>query len=102
LTVAFIGILPNSGHPDSDCRESWASCVDAFFLGASDRRIAGMEGPILFLIGLVLIYLELFVIPVFGLTGVLGILFVVSSIVVTMLNIPSPSPLVHVVSLTTC
>lgn len=100
LTVAFIGIFtefrtPGFGLPGI----VGILALLLFFWGHQIAGIAGMEGPVLFLIGLVLIFLELFVIPGFGLTGVLGILFVISSIVVTMLEHSITSPhFVHVVS----
>ncbi|GAB4282825.1 MAG: nodulation protein NfeD [Candidatus Rifleibacteriota bacterium] len=52
-----------------------------FFGGHLFAYLAGMEALILFLIGLILLLLEIFVIPGFGITGVSGILAVSFSII---------------------
>ncbi len=99
LSLAFLGIFlefraPGFGLPGLVGIVS----LLLFFWGHQIAGLAGMEGPVLFLIGMVLIFLEFFVIPGFGVTGILGILCVVSSIVVTLLEHSITSPhFAHVV-----
>ena len=56
-------------------------CLAFFFGGHLFAYLAGLESLILFLIGLILLLLEIFVIPGFGITGVAGILAVSFSII---------------------
>lgn len=57
------------------------ACLGLFFGGHLFAYLAGLESLILFLIGLILLLLEIFVIPGFGITGVAGILAVSFSII---------------------
>jgi membrane-bound serine protease (ClpP class) len=57
------------------------ACLALFFGGHLFAYLAGLESLILFLIGLILLLLEIFVIPGFGITGVAGILAVSFSII---------------------
>jgi membrane-bound serine protease (ClpP class) len=56
-------------------------CIGLFFGGHLFAYLAGLEALILFLIGLILIILEIFVVPGFGITGVSGIISLCFSIV---------------------
>jgi membrane-bound serine protease (ClpP class) len=56
-------------------------CLGLFFGGHLFAYLAGLETLILFLIGLILLLLEIFVIPGFGITGVSGILAISFSII---------------------
>lgn len=56
-------------------------CLSLFFGGHLFAYMAGLESLVLFLIGLILLLLEIFVIPGFGITGVAGILAVSFSII---------------------
>ena len=74
LTIGFLGLLaeitsPGWGVPGT----AGILALILFFGGRLVTGLAGMEVIILFLAGLVLIGLEVFVIPGFGVAGVLGI-----------------------------
>jgi membrane-bound serine protease (ClpP class) len=56
-------------------------CIGLFFGGHLFAYLAGLEALILFLIGLILLLIEIFVVPGFGITGVSGILAVGFSII---------------------
>ncbi len=93
LSIAFLGIFiefrsPGFGLPGL----VGIIALVLFFWGHHIAGLAGLEVPILFLIGVFLLFLELFVIPGFGLTGIFGILFIMSSIVVTLLEQSITSP----------
>lgn len=57
-------------------------CLSLFFGGHMFAYLAGFEAVILFVIGMILLLLEIFVIPGFGITGVSGIIAVSLSIVI--------------------
>lgn len=56
-------------------------CLTLFFGGHLFAYLAGLESLVLFFIGLLLLLLEIFVIPGFGITGVAGILAISFSII---------------------
>ena len=58
-----------------------AVCFILFFWGHLIAGLAGVEELILFVIGIILILLEIFVIPGFGITGILGIIAIFVSLV---------------------
>ncbi|RCK79616.1 MAG: hypothetical protein OZSIB_4088 [Candidatus Ozemobacter sibiricus] len=57
------------------------ACLALFFGGHLFAYLAGLEALLLFVIGTLLLLLEAFVIPGFGLTGILGLLAMAFSIV---------------------
>lgn len=61
-------------------------CLIAFFWGHYIAGLAGMEEIILFLIGLALLMVEIFVIPGFGITGAVGILLMLAAIFSAMVQ----------------
>ncbi len=62
------------------------ACLGLFFWGYALAGLAGWEDVVLVVIGLVLIALEVFVIPGFGVAGVLGLLSLGSGLVLAMSN----------------
>ncbi|MGC9327920.1 MAG: NfeD family protein, partial [Candidatus Hinthialibacter sp.] len=93
LTVAFLGIFiefrsPGFGIPGL----VGIIALILFFWGHQIAGLAGFEGPTLFMIGLILLMVELFIIPGFGLTGILGILCIIASVVITLLEHSITSP----------
>ncbi|NPU96052.1 MAG: nodulation protein NfeD [Candidatus Omnitrophica bacterium] len=93
LTIAFIGIYlefqaPGFGLPGV----VGILALILFFWGHTIAGLAGWEGPLLFLLGMLLVAVELFVIPGFGFTGILGLLCLFASIVITLMNQPVHSP----------
>ena len=59
-----------------------------FFLGHKVAGLAGMEELLLLLLGFILLAVELFIIPGFGVAGVLGILFIAVGMVTSMGELP--------------
>lgn len=85
LSVGFLGILI----------EFWTAgwgiagtlgiiALSLFFGGHMIVNIAGWEAVILFLVGLILLIVEIFFIPGFGVAGIAGIVAVIASIVLIM------------------
>ena len=69
-----------------------ALCLVLFFWGHHIAGLAGMEDLILFLVGVLLILAEIFVIPGFGIAGILGIALVFFSLVGAMTRMVPGSP----------
>lgn len=59
-------------------------CLGLFFWGHLFAKLAGWEVLILFLAGIVLLLIEIFVIPGFGIVGIMGTLFILTSLVLSM------------------
>lgn len=81
LTIGFIGIIvelisPGWGVPGT----LGILAMGLFFGGRILSGLAGFEVMILFVLGLILLFLEIFVIPGFGVVGILGLLSVFGSI----------------------
>ena len=79
LTLGFLGLVfevmsPGWGVPGT----AGLICLALFFGGRYVAGLMGWEAILLFLVGLVLILLEIFVIPGFGVAGVLGMISVMS------------------------
>jgi membrane-bound serine protease (ClpP class) len=62
--------------------------LSLFFGGHLIVNLAGLEELILLGVGLALLALEVFVIPGFGVAGIVGILCIVSSLVLTTIGLP--------------
>lgn len=82
LTLGFLGLIfeittPGWGVPGT----AGLICLGLFFGGRYVAGLLGWEAILLFLVGLLLLLLELFVIPGFGIAGILGILGVFGSII---------------------
>jgi len=60
------------------------SCLILFYFGHHIAGLAGMEDVLIFLLGVILLLIEIFVIPGFGITGITGILLIFVSLVNAM------------------
>ena len=67
-------------------------CLILFFWGHYLVGMANWVDIIIFLLGVILICLELFVVPGFGLTGITGILFIISGLILTLIKHPLTFP----------
>lgn len=67
-------------------------CFALFFWGHHIAGLAGMEDMVLFVIGVVLIIVEILFIPGFGLVGLSGIVLIFISLVMAMLRSPINLP----------
>ena len=63
------------------------SCLLLFFFGHMIVQLAGFEELLVFSVGLVLIGLEIFVFPGFGVAGVLGLLAVIAALILSLVGI---------------
>ncbi len=64
------------------------SCLVAFFGGHAVVNLVGFEELMLFVLGLVLFAAEVFVIPGFGVAGVMGIVLVFTSLALSLTALP--------------
>jgi membrane-bound serine protease (ClpP class) len=60
------------------------TCLLLFFFGHHIAGLAGMEDMLIFLLGVTLLLVEIFLIPGFGITGITGILLIFLSLVSAM------------------
>ncbi len=63
-------------------------CLLSFFGGHLLVNLAGLEELILFIVGLGLLGLEVFVIPGFGIAGIAGLMCLFTSLVLTLIGLP--------------
>ncbi len=82
LTLGFLGLIfeitsPGWGVPGT----SGMFALILFFGGSYVTGLAGLEAILLFILGIVLLVLEVTVIPGFGLAGILGLASVITSII---------------------
>jgi membrane-bound serine protease (ClpP class) len=61
-------------------------CLSLFFWGHFLVQLVGWEEMILFIAGVVLLLIEIFVIPGFGVVGILGIFGILTSLVLTLVG----------------
>ncbi len=61
-------------------------CLSLFFWGHYSANISGWVPVILFIIGIVLLLIEIFVIPGFGIAGISGIICIIASLLLAMLE----------------
>jgi membrane-bound serine protease (ClpP class) len=85
IGLGFLAIIiefytPGIGIPSIGA----AICFGIFFIGYFAAGLAGWEDVALFVIGLVLLAIEVFVIPGFGVVGILGIGLILTSLLMTM------------------
>ena len=88
LTLGFLGLVfeitsPGWGVPGT----GGIIALLLFFGGRYVTGLAGFEEIGLFILGLLLLALEIFVIPGFGLAGILGIIGMISSIILSFGNV---------------
>ena len=61
-------------------------CMALFFWGHYTANLTGWFPVAMFIIGIILLVLEIFVIPGFGVPGILGIILMVAALVLTMID----------------
>lgn len=89
MSLGTLGILielytPGLGIPGA----LGVLCLLSFFGGHLLVNLAGLEELILFILGLGLLALEVFVIPGFGIAGMAGLLCVFTALVLTLIGLP--------------
>jgi membrane-bound serine protease (ClpP class) len=91
MTFGFLGLLMElyaPGHAISGI--VGVTCLALFFFGQYAASLAGWEEILLLVIGLVLLGVEVFVIPGFGVTGVLGLIAIGAALVMAFIEITIP------------
>lgn len=63
-------------------------CLMLFFGGHLIVDLAGWEEILLFVLGLIALGVEIFVIPGFGVVGIIGVMLIAASLVMAMLGLP--------------
>lgn len=94
MILGFLGIYleiktPGIGLPGI----FGAICLALFFWGHHIAGLAGQEDLLMFAAGILLILIEIFIIPGFGITGILGITLVLISLVGAMTRVIPGGPL---------
>jgi membrane-bound serine protease (ClpP class) len=89
MSIGVLGILielyqPGFGLPGI----LGLACLVIFFAGHLVVHLAGWEEVAVFLIGVVLLFVELFVTTGFGVVGVLGVLMILGSLVFSLTALP--------------
>jgi membrane-bound serine protease (ClpP class) len=89
MGIGMLGLLIEFSHPGFVLPGvTGVLCLALFFGGHFFARLAGWGEVIGFAAGLVLLGFELFVIPGFGIAGVLGITLIAGSLVMALLGLP--------------
>lgn len=92
LTIGSLGLLIMVYNPSLTVPGLIIAvvCYGVFFFGNYVEGFAGYEEVLIFVVGLILIALEIFVIPGFGVAGITGILCVLGALLAAMVNIDLP------------
>jgi membrane-bound serine protease (ClpP class) len=88
LSLGFLGILielyqPGWGIPGT----IGITCLLLFFLGHYVVNLAGIEEILIFVVGVLLLALEFFVIPGFGIAGVAGAIAILVSVTLALIGL---------------
>lgn len=93
LSLGFLGLLFELRMPGWGVSGTLGLlCLALFFWGHYLVGLANWTEILMFLIGLVLLTLEIFVIPGFGITGILGIGFILAGVFLAMVKHPFTLP----------
>jgi len=89
MSLGTLGILielytPGLGIPGA----LGVICLMSFFGGHLLVNLAGLEELLLFLVGLGLIAIEIFLVPGFGMTGIAGLICIFGALVLTLIGLP--------------
>jgi membrane-bound serine protease (ClpP class) len=89
MSLGTLGILIELYHPGVGIPGALGVlCLGLFFGGHLLVHLAGLEELILIVVGLGLLAAEVFVLPGFGIAGVLGIVCVFAALLLTLIGLP--------------
>ncbi|MCB9531409.1 MAG: nodulation protein NfeD [Myxococcales bacterium] len=89
MSIGMLGVMIELYHPGVALPGVvGVLALSAFFFGHAVVALAGWEEVALLLVGFVLLALELFVIPGFGIAGILGIACVAGALLLSMVDGP--------------
>ena len=88
LSLGFLGIMlelyqPGWGIPGT----LGIACLLTFFFGHRVVQLAGSEEILLFMLGVALVLLEVFVIPGFGVSGIAGIALILVAVLLSLIGL---------------
>jgi membrane-bound serine protease (ClpP class) len=93
ILVGFLALYVELSHPGVALPALAAIvCFGIYFFGYLAAGLAGWEAVALFVVGVALLALEIFVIPGFGITGVLGIGAILVALVMAMVETAPGGP----------
>lgn len=91
MTFGFLGLLLELYSPGFGVGGIiGVTCLFLFFIGQYTAHLAGWEEALLMIGGLILIAVEVFVIPGFGVAGIAGILMLVAGLLFAMIELNLP------------
>jgi membrane-bound serine protease (ClpP class) len=89
MSLGTLGILIELYHPGVGIPGGLGVlCLSLFFGGHLLVHLAGMEELLLFVAGLGLLAVEVFLLPGFGIAGVLGIVCIFAALLLTLIGLP--------------
>jgi membrane-bound serine protease (ClpP class) len=88
MSLGMLGILIELYHPTHFAAAGGGLlCLGLFFFGQSLAHLAGWQEVLLFTLGLLLLLVEAFVIPGFGIAGIAAIVLMVASLVFALVDL---------------
>lgn len=91
MTFGFLGVLMELYSPGFGVGGIiGAACLALFFFGQYAAKLAGIEEFLLFGLGVGLLLLEVLVIPGFGIAGIMGMVLMLVSMVMAMMELNVP------------
>ncbi len=91
MTFGFLGLLLELYSPGFGVGGMiGVTCLFLFFVGQYTAHLAGWEEALLIIGGLILIALEVFVIPGFGVAGISGLLMLLAGLLFAMIDLNLP------------
>lgn len=89
MSIGMLGIFIELYHPGFGFPGIIGiTCLVIFFAGHMVVQLAGLEEIALFVVGVALLLVEIFVIPGFGIVGALGIASIVAALVLSLTALP--------------
>lgn len=91
MTLGFLGLLIELYTPGFGATGLiGVLCLILFFFGQYTAHLAGMEEVLLFAVGAILLGIEVFILPGFGIAGVTGIAAIAASMIMAMIELRLP------------
>lgn len=89
MSIGMLGVLIELYHPGFGLPGIVGiTCLIIFFAGHMVVHMAGFEEVVLFAVGVILLFVEIFVIPGFGAAGAVGVVAIVSALVLSLTSMP--------------
>ena len=90
MSIGMLGILIELYHPGFGLPGIVGlTCLIIFFAGHLVVHLAGWEEVLLFVLGVILLVIEIYVTPGFGVAGVIGLILIVAGLVLSLSSAPA-------------